>query len=565
MSFDYKSLITDRMRSDSDTLKALLAKPLTDWTEAERTAFNTAMLKGSYDYTDLNRVDACMEDLVARLTQVGCLVPGYQRVKLPRSTHPSSRLPEGYTEVQYIQSSGTQWIDTGIKPDQTYTLRIKFQTEQASSGGIAVSDANWQSNGFGIWCNAAAFGNGTMQTTEWHGTTPIEIELSQQGLFVNGNLTWTPDTATFTVPANMTLFALNRNGSIAEKLTGKIYFAQLLKAGKLVRDFIPCVDPAGNVGLYDLEGGKFYGNSGTGVFLAGPPKATLPEGYTQVEYIQSSGTQYINTGFRPKNTTKVMMDFQVTAQPKSHQIIFGERTSYSGADQFVLGYTGHKSPAVWRSDFGSSQVSFPSTVLWSTRMTAVRNGPDCTLNGTAVKNSNATFSAAHNLFLLANNDNETAAGHISAKLYFCQISDGEKMARFFIPCKNAGGAVGLYDLVGQKFFGNAGTDSFTAGPAVTGDTPEEPTETLDPYTWYESDVPTVSLLARYRDNVAAVRGVLRLPEGTPEVPETMRRLTTTEANSIEAILLALNFILNQIHTAVRHCGVTVCGGKGVRA
>lgn len=198
-------------------------------------------------------------------------------------------------------------------------------------------------------------------------------------------------------------------------------------------------------------------------------------------------------------------------------------------------------------------------------MTAVRNGPDCTLNGTAVKNSSAVFSSTHNLFLLANNDNETAAGHISAKLYLCQISDGEKIARFFIPCKNAGGAVGLYDLIGQKFYGNAGTGSFTAGPVVTWDAPEEPTETLDPYTWYESDVPVPSQMARYRDNVAAVRGVLRLPEGTPEVPATLRKLTQTEANSIEAALLAMNLILNKIHTAVRHCGVTVCGSKGVRA
>lgn len=180
------------------------------------------------------------------------------------------RLPNGYTELEYIESTGTQWIDTGVKPDQAYALKIKFQTEQSSAGGIAVSDANWKSNGFGIWCNAATFGNGTMQTTEWHGTTPIEIELSQQGLFVNGNLTWTPDTATFTVPANMTLFSLNRNGSIAEKLTGKIYFAQLFKAGKSVRDFIPCIDPNGAVGLYDLVSGKFYRNAGTGSFTAGP-------------------------------------------------------------------------------------------------------------------------------------------------------------------------------------------------------------------------------------------------------------------------------------------------------
>lgn len=52
-------------------------------------------------------------------------------------------LPSGYTKLAYIQSSGTQYIDTGVKPDQTYTLKIKFQTTQTLSGGVAVSDQNW--------------------------------------------------------------------------------------------------------------------------------------------------------------------------------------------------------------------------------------------------------------------------------------------------------------------------------------------------------------------------------------------------------------------------------------
>lgn len=148
-------------------------------------------------------------------------------------------------------------------------------------------------------------------------------------------------------------------------------------------------------------------------------------------------------------------------------------------------------------------------------------------------------------------------------LYYCRIYDGNTIIRDYIPCIGPTGTAGLYDLVGGKFYGNSGSGSFAAGPVV--ERPKDPNEDLDPYTWYESDVPTASLLARYRANVAAVRAVLRLPEGTPEVPETMRRLTTAEANSIEAILLALNFILNNIPAAVRHCGVTVCGSKGVRA
>lgn len=555
MSFDYSTLITDRTRSDSDTLKALLGKPMAEWTAEERTAFNTAMLKGSYDYTDLNRVDACLENLVARLGRVGCNVPGYERLKIERGKKPEAQLPDGYTELQYLESSGTQWIDTGVKPDQTYALKIKFQTEQSSSGGIAVSDANWQSNGFGIWCNAAAFGNGTMQTTEWHGTTPIEIELSQQGLFVNGNLTWTPDTATFTVPANMTLFSLNRNGSIAEKLTGKIYFAQLFKAGKPVRNFIPCTNPSGIPGLYDLVDGKFYGNSGTGVFLAGPPKEMLPEGFAQVEYIQSDGSQFFDTEIVPDANTRVVMDFQLMTAGSTNQCLFGV------VGQFSFRWYG--SGSAFRSN-GSNSVNFPTSISATDRhivdKTAIKTTLDRDFSVTTTA-GNCTLP----LYLLAQKASSGATNYAKAKLFRCQIFNGDAFARAFVPCKDPTGAVGLYDLVGQKFYGNAGTGVFLAGPVVTWEEPEEPTEKLDPYTWYESDVPVPSQMARYRANVSAVRAVLRLPEGTPEVPETMRRLTTTEANSIEAILLALNFILNQIPTAVRHCGVTVCGSKGVRA
>lgn len=563
MSFDYSTLITDRARSDSDTLKTLLSKPMAEWTAEERTAFNGAVMRGSYDYTDLNRVDACLEDLVARLGRVGCNVPGYERLKIERGKKPEAQLPDGYTELQYLESSGTQWIDTGVKPDQTYALKIKFQTEQSSSGGIAVSDANWQSNGFGIWCNAAAFGNGTMPTTEWHGTTPIEIELSQQGLFVNGNLTWTPDTATFTVPANMTLFSLNRNGSIAEKLTGKIYFAQLFKAGKPVRNFIPCTNPSGIPGLYDLVDGKFYGNAGTGVFLAGPPKATLPEGYTQLEYIQSTGIQYINTEFNPSSDTRVDMTCEPTTTG-TWKGIFEARKSAS-VDEFGVDIP---STTAIRSIYGTeSQNLTVSTVLQ--KFSIVKNKNVCTVNGTAITHTKQNFTTSFPIRLFDKNSGGSAWGQISMKLYSCQIYDNGTPVRNFIPCKNPSGVVGLYDLVDGKFYTNAVAGNFTAGETVTWPeepvTPDEPTETLDPYTWYESDVPVPSQMARYRANVAAVRAVLRLPEGTPETPETMRRLTTAEANSIEAILLALNLILNKIHTAVRHCGVTVCGSKGVRA
>ena len=371
MSFDYSTLITDRTRSDSDTLKALLNKPMAEWTAEERTAFNTAMLKGSYDYTDLNRVGNCLEDLVARLGRVGCNVPGYERLKIERAVTPSSRLPDGYTEVQYIQSSGTQYIDSGVTGDSDVRVVLDFAFDAKGSG---------------------------------------------------------------------TVFAFGSQGTDSVRYT-----------------------------------------------LA----------------LTSTGT--------------------------------------------------------FRSDYGTQLTSGPAAEIGA-RYSIDKNKNVCKIGETFVSSSAQTFSGITNIYLFARS--YSSRSYSSGKMFFCKIFKGDTLLRSFVPCKDSTGAVGLYDLADGKFYSNAGTGSFTAGPVVTW---EEPTETLDPYTWYESDVPVPSQMARYRANVAAVRAALRMPEETPGVPETMRRLTTAEANSIEMILLVLNFILNQIPAAVRHCGVTVCGSKGVRA
>ena len=347
MAFDFSTLITDRTLEDV----------------ANKTA------KGFYNATDLNRVDACLEDLVARLRRIGYNVPGYERVKIERETKPASRLPEGYAEVQYIQSSGTQYVDTGFKPNQDSRVIIKLSTSETGSHTVFGADIDWVDNGFALGVGFTHYGKETGTISGLNNGSPHEVDFNKNIISMDGSTVLTMGASTFSVPHNLALFANNRAGGIQEKTT--------------------------------------------------------------------------------------------------------------------------------------------------------------------------------------------------MALYYCRIYDGNTIIRDYIPCKNAGGAVGLYDLVDGKFYGNAGTGSFTAGPVV--ERPKDPNEDLDPYTWYESDVPTASLLARYRDNVAAVRAALRLPEGTPETPETMRRLTTAEANSIEAILLALNSILSKIHTAVCHCGVTVCGSKGVRA
>lgn len=566
MNFDYASLITDRAVSDSDTLKALLAKPLADWTEAERTAFNSAMLKGSYDYTDLNRVDACLEDLVGRLGRMGYAVPGYQRVKLPRSTQPASRLPEGYTEVQYIRSTGTQYVDTGVKPNQSTRVVVdtEFPAQAAAAWLFGARNGNTdRTYGFLTFENAYRSDYNTTTTEETISETPSgRFTLDKDGNVtkINGDTVKTAEEGTFQCTHALFLFANNNNGATGGQCSAKIYSSQIYSGGALARNYIPCYNPSWEAGLYDVVSGQFYGNAGTGVFIAGPPRVTLPEGYTQVEHIQSSGAQFIDSDFTPNQDTQIIYDCErLSAAAAEH--FFGVRTGNAAKNAFCF----YIYNSGWRYAYNNAVATGTGPAAGRYWIDADKNA--ATINGTVtLSGTYGAFAASATALLFAMRSTPSGLSYGSHKLFLSVIRADSANARIFIPCTNANGTAGLYDLVGQEFYGNAGTGSFTAGEAVTWpEEPEEPTEDLDPYTWYESDVPTVPLLAQYRGNVAAVRAVLQLPEGTPEPPVAMAQLTTAGANSIEAVLLAVDLILNHIPAAVRHCGVTVCGSKGVMA
>ena len=54
--------------------------------------------------------------------------------------------------------------------------------------------------------------------------------------------------------------------------------------------------------------------------------ATLPAGYTELEYIESTGTQYIDTGIKTNNNLGIHIDFQYTVQNTNEKILFEYRT-----------------------------------------------------------------------------------------------------------------------------------------------------------------------------------------------------------------------------------------------
>lgn len=188
---------------------------------------------------------------------------------------------------------------------------------------------------------------------------------------------------------------------------------------------------------------------------------SLPSGYTQLEYIQSSGTQYINTGFKPNQDTKISMtaDFP----PSGNTWLYGGRAS-AGSNSLGFLYTsGNK----YRFDYASSLKELTTKPTGKFTIDSDKN--KCYINGElAATATYTTFTSPVNMYIFGNNNNGSLSGGSSAKLYNCSIYDNGVLIRSFVPCKNASGTVGLYDSVNNQFYQNAGTGIFVAGAEVKG-------------------------------------------------------------------------------------------------
>lgn len=189
--------------------------------------------------------------------------------------------------------------------------------------------------------------------------------------------------------------------------------------------------------------------------------ASLPSGYTKLDYIQSSGTQYINTGFTPKGNSRVVMDFENMLIPADAAALFGARTD---TEKNVFGMwfdTTAVQPHYGNVTYNTKPIAVAS---YNVRQIYDLNKGVATVGGTSVTFNQLTFNSGCNLTLLAINTNGTVdERRASGKLYSAKIYDNGTLVRDFIPCKNASGTLGLWDNVNSVFYANAGTGTFSTG------------------------------------------------------------------------------------------------------
>ena len=190
-------------------------------------------------------------------------------------------------EVEYLEGTGTQYIDTGIYSIGgmvRYELDFRPSSAKQQNGvnqgyfGLSNSGSRW----FGVaytTLRSRGVGIGLGQSAIWSGMTAIDryvVAVSASSATVNGEDVGTPGSVVVARAGNLYLFAVNSvDGSGVSSVTPqdcKVYGLKIYgSGGVLIRDYI-AVRKSGVGYMYDRASGQLFGNAGTGAFIVGPDK-----------------------------------------------------------------------------------------------------------------------------------------------------------------------------------------------------------------------------------------------------------------------------------------------------
>ena len=444
-----------------------------------------------------------------------------------------SGLPNEYKQVEYIESTGTQWIDSGYIANNNTRVVIDYQFTSLIDSFLLGCRNNSTSNAYTV--NLAYSGKNAVTSYGNTGNTQFGdadvnrhiVDKNKNKFYFDGELLLIQTENSFTCPSSLEIFSCH-NGDTSGYLPSlaRIYSLKIYDDDMIVKDFIPCVRKVDNTaGLYDLVNNKFYTNEGTGEFTVGNEvgkvvtrynKSTiskitvddvdyhfaksnevtngvcenavnepiidmnikgnsiqrlLPEEYQEVEYLENSGIQRIDTGLVPTSSTSIDITYQSMAVVGKSQYILGSRENASTVVAYAL--NGSSTNNYWDVRFNGVATSIlavnRSTDKYRSIVELNEGNGSWTLTNLTTNETNemtlsgAVVNATANLYLFAYNQID-ANTHTNLRIFACKIYENRVLIRNYIPCyRKSDKVAGLYDLVANVFYTNSGTGTFVVG------------------------------------------------------------------------------------------------------
>lgn len=404
-----------------------------------------------------------------------------------------------YEVIEYLESTGTQYIDTGIVSQNNLIYDFKLIETAANNQrrffgfkensawlGAGVNDANWGSSFF--YVDFAGQENritslNYQSARNNNGVYHFDYTDGNASFTHNGNKLWT-STSIETYTGNKTVYLFSMNYASQTQSNygiGRIYYFRITKNNNILLDLIPV--RVGTVGyMYDKVTGRLFGNSGTGSFVLGPStgkyinstsgiksqirrniltKIKKPEVLpydSELEYIQTTGTQHFYLDVSPNVTTDAMeIYFQQTQNVTQGRPFSGGSVVFylNGNNNFAAGLysgTAWTWQEVYKLNVGTVKRKWKIDYL--NKKVYVDDYNVYTIT------KNLTNQTASNLAVFW--DGSTANRHIIGKLFHVKYWRNGELIRDLIPVRI--GQVGyMYDKITKTLYENEGTGDFILG------------------------------------------------------------------------------------------------------
>lgn len=412
-----------------------------------------------------------------------------------------------YTQLEYIESTGTQYIDTAFKPNQDTTCEVSLYKNTNNSCRIfGAWSTSYHENTFSIGTDGpdnSYIGYDSQYDGSDNGKKIPTIPNGNHivGLYKNiykldSNIIKTYNYQNFTCTKSIYLFVQHtHDGALEQYGAYRLYYCKIWDNNTLVRNMIPVKRKSDNVlGLYDKVNNVFYMNRGTGNFIAGPAVydgsqlqqnileiqdlmkqcndlsldilggyTPPPTGYTKLEYIESSRTQFIDTGVSTGVNIGFEIDFQVM-DTRREDAYFGARNSGVSPSRYgCLNYNGGfhmmlSGNSIWNYTVDTTRHKC-SIMFNGNSYTAVFDNKQST--GTLSPTNSGNFGLFGYEFPSRDEHPRSAMRLYSVKLY----TNNTTLVRDLIPVKrNEDNVICLYDKVSNTYYLNRGTGNFIAGP-----------------------------------------------------------------------------------------------------
>lgn len=196
-----------------------------------------------------------------------------------------SGLPSSYTAVDYLQSTGTQWIEMGVAPNQNtkVVLKIKINKFNGVNGFSLIGSRKDTNPNDQFTTYLDEYGgsrflfrmDGQTQAISWTGLTTDKIYIvtlsgtEMKAELEDGTTVFSKTFSVHDFASTVTMALFRAKGVNGTYFPGRIYSCKHYSGDELIQDFVPCLDTEGVPCMFDFVSRNSFYNVGTGSFTWG--------------------------------------------------------------------------------------------------------------------------------------------------------------------------------------------------------------------------------------------------------------------------------------------------------